>query len=143
MLAMEKGYPYAHDGSETPRSHFDKFEVILDPQDDPQELPILRKWLIVFTISFSSLCVACASSAVRHLSFVLSLRHRGIDLGRRTFLCSNQQAAFTEAGVASEFGVSREVTILAVTLYTLGLALGPLLVGPLSEVLVSVPVRLP
>ncbi|EIM86273.1 MFS general substrate transporter [Stereum hirsutum FP-91666 SS1] len=103
---MEKGFPYAGDGSETPRSHFDKYEVILDPQDDPQELSLIRRWLAVITISFSSLCVACASSA----------------------------AAFTETGVANEFGVSREVTILAVSLYTLGLGMGPLLVGPLSEV---------
>lgn len=78
MLAMEKGFPYAGDGSETPRSHFDKYEVILDPQDDPQELSLIRRWLAVITISFSSLCVACASSAVRQLLFSFH-RHRGID----------------------------------------------------------------
>lgn len=58
-------------------------------------------------------------------------------------MCLFVQAAFTETGVANEFGVSREVTILAVSLYTLGLGMGPLLVGPLSEVLVSIPIPMP
>lgn len=44
------------------------------------------------------------------------------------------QAAFTEAGVAREFHVSREVTVLAISLFVMGLGVGPLLVGPLSEV---------
>jgi MFS family permease len=44
------------------------------------------------------------------------------------------QAAFAEAGSAEEFHVSKEVAILAISLYVEGLGLGPLLVGPLSEV---------
>lgn len=44
------------------------------------------------------------------------------------------QASFAEKGVASEFHVSQEVAILSISLFVLGLGLGPLLVGPLSEV---------
>jgi MFS family permease len=43
------------------------------------------------------------------------------------------KAAFTETGIAREFNVSKEVTILGVSLFVVGLGLGPLLVGPLSE----------
>ncbi|EIM85985.1 MFS general substrate transporter [Stereum hirsutum FP-91666 SS1] len=78
----------------------------MEPEDDPQQLSSLRRWLSVFTISLASTCVTCASSA----------------------------ASFTEKGVASEFHVSQEVTILSISLFVLGLGLGPLVVGPLSEV---------
>ncbi|ETW81890.1 major facilitator superfamily [Heterobasidion irregulare TC 32-1] len=83
-----------------------EYEVTLGPEDDPQQLPLLRRWLAVVTISCASVCVTCTSSA----------------------------AAFTEAGVAREFHVSREVTVLAISLFVMGLGVGPLLVGPLSEV---------
>lgn len=44
------------------------------------------------------------------------------------------QALFTEESVSKEFGISHIVTILAISLFIEGLGLGPLLVGPLSEV---------
>lgn len=43
-------------------------------------------------------------------------------------------AAFTETGAAETFHVSHEVTILGISLFVAGLGVGPLLVGPLSEV---------
>lgn len=43
------------------------------------------------------------------------------------------QAAFTEQGLAHDLHASEEVTILGVSLYVLGLGIGPLFVGPLSE----------
>lgn len=42
----------------------EKFEVMLEPQDDPKELPSIRKWLAVLTICSASLCTTFASSAV-------------------------------------------------------------------------------
>lgn len=39
-----------------------------------------------------------------------------------------------EASIAKEFNVSREVTVLCISLYVLGFALGPCLWAPLSEV---------
>ena len=41
-----------------------EYEVTLSPEDDPQQLPLLRRWLAVVTISCASVCVTCTSSAV-------------------------------------------------------------------------------
>ncbi|EIW74976.1 MFS general substrate transporter [Coniophora puteana RWD-64-598 SS2] len=65
-----------------------------------------RKWVAIVVISSASLCATCASSV----------------------------ASFTEAGEAATFGVSKEVAILGISLYVAGLGVGPLFVGPLSEV---------
>jgi len=43
------------------------------------------------------------------------------------------QAAFAELHVAKQFHVSKEVAILGVSLFVLGLGLGPLVAGPMSE----------
>lgn len=40
------------------------FEVVLDPEDDPKELPLIRKWLAVLVICSAALCTTFASSAV-------------------------------------------------------------------------------
>lgn len=45
-----------------------------------------------------------------------------------------QQAAFVEVPVARQFHVSKEVAILGVSLFVLGLGLGPLVAGPMSEI---------
>jgi hypothetical protein len=52
---------------------------------------------------------------------------------RRT-LCVHDKAAFVEAPVAREFHVGKEVAILGVSLFVLGLGLGPLVAGPMSEI---------
>lgn len=84
----------------------DHFEVTLEPENDPQNLPLFKRWTAVLVISSASLCVTCASSI----------------------------ASFTETGISKEFGVAKELTVLGLSLFVLGLGLGPLLVGPLSEV---------
>lgn len=38
--------------------------VTLEPEDDPKQLPLARKWLAVLTISSAALCVTCTSSIV-------------------------------------------------------------------------------
>jgi MFS family permease len=45
-----------------------------------------------------------------------------------------RKASFTEDGIAKEFNVSKQLTVLGLSLFVLGLGLGPLLIGPLSEV---------
>jgi len=45
--------------------HAGTYEVFLEPADNPQELPLARKWLAVLCISTASICVTCASSMVR------------------------------------------------------------------------------
>jgi MFS family permease len=99
----------------------DNFEVTLEPENNPQNLSGIRKWTVVLVISSAALCVTCASSIV---SFTRSLVSYLILF----------KASFTEAGISTEFGVSKEVTILGLSLFVMGLGLGPLLVGPLSEV---------
>ncbi|KAJ7267696.1 MFS transporter [Mycena haematopus] len=84
----------------------DRFRVSLDPAEDPLCFSSFRKWLAVMVISSGSLCVTCASS----------------------------MASFTELGMAEEFHVSREPTILMISLFVLGLGFGPLITGPFSEV---------
>jgi len=44
------------------------------------------------------------------------------------------EASFTEEGAARDFHISKEVSILSISLYIEGLGLGPLVFGPLSEV---------
>jgi len=48
--------------------------------------------------------------------------------------CRVRQAAFAEVPVARQFHVSQEVAILGVSLFVLGLGLGPLVAGPMSEI---------
>ncbi|KAH9853814.1 MFS transporter [Lenzites betulinus] len=83
----------------------DPYEVQLDPEDDPKRMPSWRKWVAVIVISCASLCATFASSV----------------------------ASFTEPGLAHDLHTSHEVTILSISLYVLGLGVGPLFVGPLSE----------
>jgi MFS family permease len=42
-------------------------------------------------------------------------------------------ATSTYVGIRQDFGISKEVAILSVSLYCAGLGFGPLLLGPLSE----------
>ncbi|KAF8147884.1 major facilitator superfamily domain-containing protein [Crassisporium funariophilum] len=84
----------------------DAFQVSLEECEKPQALSKFRKWITVVVISSAATCVTCASS----------------------------MASFTEAGVAREFHVSMEVTILSISMFIMGLGLGPLVIGPLSEI---------
>ncbi|THH29243.1 hypothetical protein EUX98_g4949 [Antrodiella citrinella] len=82
------------------------FKVSIGPDEDPKHLSTLRKWSIVLLINAGALCVTSASSV----------------------------AAFTEAPLSQRFHVGQEVPILSISLFVLGLGIGPLFVGPLSEV---------
>lgn len=85
---------------------------VLDANEDPKQFASARKWLIVGVISASSMCATCASSL----------------------------ASFAEAGVEKSFNVSHTVSILAISLFVMGLGTGPLVVGPLSEVYGRTPI---
>ncbi|KAF5392197.1 hypothetical protein D9757_001521 [Collybiopsis confluens] len=82
-----------------------EYEVELLPEEHPQQMSLWRKWLAVIIVSCCSFCVTGSSS----------------------------MAAFTETPVANEFHISHEVAVLSVSLFVEGMALGPLLTGPLSE----------
>ncbi|KXT04370.1 hypothetical protein AC578_3613 [Pseudocercospora eumusae] len=86
----------------------DAYEVSFSGEDDPynpRSLPTSRKWLVVFIISASSLCVTCASA-------MYTSTYRQLE---------------------REFHVSREVATLGLTTFVCGLGLGPMFLSPLSE----------
>lgn len=72
---------------------------------DPRTLPVTRKWIITATVAMSSFCVTVNSTLY----------------------------TFTYTQLEAEFGVSREVCTLGLTTFVIGLALGPMLLAPLSE----------
>ncbi|KAF7858804.1 hypothetical protein EAF04_008847 [Stromatinia cepivora] len=87
----------------------DPFEVRFDRGDSdpmcPRSMAHGRKWLVVIIVSASSFCVTCASSMYTS----------------------------TYAQLEKEFNCSREVATLGLSMFILGLGLGPMLLGPLSE----------
>ncbi|KAF4966071.1 hypothetical protein FSARC_6197 [Fusarium sarcochroum] len=87
----------------------DPFEVGWENGDNdplcPRSYNKTRKWIIVFIVSFASFCVTCASSIYTS----------------------------TYAQMEAEFGNVRLVSILGLSLFVLGIALGPMLMSPMSE----------
>lgn len=51
----------------------------------------------------------------------------------RNSTCASSMASSTYAGIEESFDISNEVAILTVSLFVMGLGIGPLLVGPVSE----------
>ncbi|KAI1411776.1 putative bicyclomycin resistance protein [Hypoxylon sp. FL1857] len=94
--------------SSHPQAEKDPFEVSWDGDDDPlnpRRISNVRKWLMVITVGMGSLCVTCTSSIY----------------------------ASTYGQMNPEFHLSSEVGTLGLSLFVLGIALGPLLMSPLSE----------
>lgn len=48
-----------------PDSDKEQFLVALDANEDPKNISLLHKWVIVLVVSTSALCSTCASSMVR------------------------------------------------------------------------------
>ena len=82
-----------------------------------------RPWCVFVSFSFTFVS----------LSEVLVLLPSFLPFYRRTTR-THRQAAFAEVPVARQFDVSKEVAILGVSLFVLGLGLGPLVAGPMSEI---------
>ncbi|PWY62966.1 MFS transporter [Aspergillus eucalypticola CBS 122712] len=83
------------------------FVVSWDDNDplNPRNFNTVRRWLIVIICSAGSLCVTCTSSMY----------------------------TVTYDQIMEEFGCSREIATLGLSFFIWGLAIGPLLLGPLSE----------
>lgn len=81
-------------------------DMSLEEHERPQNFALWRKWLAVLVISAASLFITCASTL----------------------------SASAEVGMAEELNVGHIVSILPTSLFVLGLGIGPLIVGPLSEV---------
>uniref|UniRef100_A0A8H7NQ59 Major facilitator superfamily (MFS) profile domain-containing protein n=1 Tax=Bionectria ochroleuca TaxID=29856 RepID=A0A8H7NQ59_BIOOC len=71
----------------------------------PRRFNTMRKWIIVSIVSMASLCVTSASSIY----------------------------GSTYAQMEAEFGNSRIVSTLGLSMFVLGISLGPMLLSPLSE----------
>ncbi|KAI0074370.1 MFS general substrate transporter [Panus rudis PR-1116 ss-1] len=92
----------------------DVFEVSFSPEEDPKNLPAWRKWLAVLVINAGAICVTSSSS----------------------------MAAFAQAGIQEEWGISLELSILGVSLFTIGMGLGPFVVGAIAELVGQRPIYL-
>ncbi|KAK5072429.1 hypothetical protein LTR51_005065 [Lithohypha guttulata] len=86
----------------------DPYVVEFIPNDprNPMEFGQVKKWFIVMTMAVATLAVAFVSSA---------------------YSGATRQ-------VIQEFGISQEVSVLGISLFVLGFAIGPLLWAPLSEI---------
>jgi multidrug resistance protein len=85
-----------------------KYEVGWDGDDDPanpRNMSKARKWLITFAMALCSMCVTCTSSLY----------------------------TMTYSQIDEEFGSSRIVATLGLSLFVFGLGLSPMVLGPLSE----------
>jgi multidrug resistance protein len=85
-----------------------KYEVGWDGDNDPmnpRNMHNAKKWLITFTMALCSMCVTCTSS-------LYTMTYNQID---------------------EEFGSSRIVATLGLSLFVFGLGLSPMVLGPLSE----------
>lgn len=89
-----------------------KVEIItLNPTENPRNWPTWKKWTVVGVITLVDLSVSWGASGY-----------------------SPATAKFEK-----DFGVSSEVGTLGLSLYVLGLALGPMSIAPLSEVRILAP----
>ncbi|KAJ4982688.1 major facilitator superfamily transporter [Stagonosporopsis vannaccii] len=93
-----------YDGSGTEEDPFVVDWLPCDPSN-PLTFSSIRKWSLTLLSSISALSVAFVSSAYSGGS----------------------------KGIMSDFGISQDVVTLGLSLFVLGLAIGPLLWGPLSE----------
>ncbi|KAH7346295.1 major facilitator superfamily domain-containing protein [Rhexocercosporidium sp. MPI-PUGE-AT-0058] len=87
----------------------DPYDVVweggdMDPSN-PRSMTLARKWLVVLIVSASSLCVTCTSSIYTS----------------------------TYGQITKEFHCSKIVATLGLSLFIMGLGVGPMLLGPLSE----------
>ncbi|XPS73247.1 hypothetical protein M3J09_005397 [Ascochyta lentis] len=111
------GYTWHHDGEEssqrpnrakagvvTPEPYLVSFDGDADPEN-PRSMSNLRRWAIVLICSASSLCVTCTSSLYTS----------------------------TYSQIEPEFGSSRLVCTLGLSLFVAGLGTGPMVLSPLSE----------
>ncbi len=83
-----------------------EYEVQWDGEKDPmnpRNLGLGRKWIIVLVVSLGSTCVTCTSSMY----------------------------TLTYEQITVEFGVSRVVATLGLSLFVMGLGLGPMFLGQL------------
>lgn len=87
------------------RSTDKEIEVTLEKDEEPKSMSYLRKWVITLIIAGTSFCMTIISSCWSMLS----------------------------EDIEEYFHISRETSVLGITLYIFGLGLGPTFLSPVSE----------
>ncbi|KAJ5919503.1 hypothetical protein N7454_009338 [Penicillium verhagenii] len=118
----------------------DAFPILLtyaiDDHDNPRNWPKWRKWYISIFVSMLNVFTYVL------LFFFVLLSVPGYPLfqyradSNKSILYSCWCAGGISSGapgIQKEFGVSSEITTLALSLYVLGYAIGPVMLAPLSE----------
>ena len=104
-----------------------EFEVHWDGDNDPmnpRSMSKARKWVIVLIVSATSLCV--------YVSGGPNCWHVGVLTDGRT--CTSSLYTSTYGQITKEFHCSQIVATLGLSLFVMGLGIGPMLLAPLSEV---------
>lgn len=112
---------------ESPVDSEKTFEVKWDGDHDPMNPRNMRKrqkWLIVLIVSVSSVCVY-VTNGTTHALCTLADQHS---------TCTSSIYTSTYGQLMEEFHCSQIVATLGLSLFVVGLGLGPMLLGPLSEV---------
>jgi hypothetical protein len=89
----------------------------------PRNFSLWRKWLIIFIASISSFCVQVNPQSLT-TTIALTVRRA----------CTSSIYSQTYGQLEKRFNSSRGVVTLGLSTNVLGLAFGPMLLGPLSEV---------
>jgi hypothetical protein len=95
-----------------------EFVVKWDGPDDPGcplNTPTWKKWYVLYTTPAD--CKG-ALTAGRSMTIVLAVSCACVT-------CCSSMAGSTYAGMEAEFGVSREVCVLSISLFVIGLGVGP------------------
>ena len=105
--AVENSNPASPTQGQQNKDHPENFEVAWDERDpdNPRNLHKARKWLFTIMVSVSSFCVTTNSTLYTS----------------------------TYDQLIEDFHTTREVATLGLTTFVLGLAVGPMLLAPLSE----------
>ncbi|ORX33828.1 major facilitator superfamily domain-containing protein [Kockovaella imperatae] len=96
------------DNSSSNEKPGDRWLVNWDGDDDPENplnTPLWKKWAMTAVVAFSSATITCTSS----------------------------MGADTYDGMMAQYGISREVATLSVSLFVAGTGVGPLILAPSSE----------
>ncbi|KAG9248040.1 major facilitator superfamily domain-containing protein [Calycina marina] len=86
----------------------DPYDVQWSGEDDPlnpRNMKVAKKWIVVIIVSLSSICVTCTSSIYT--------------------------STYTQ--ITEEFGCTKLIVTIGLSLFIFGLGLGPMVLGPLSE----------
>lgn len=113
------------------------FEVQCDGEKDPanpRSMASLRKWMIVVIVSLSSACVYVPLSSQVVESGRLSRCRRGWMTTGSASTCTSSMYTSTYGQITKEFRCSQMVATLGLSLFVMGLGLGPMILSPLSEV---------